>query len=210
MQLRQRLVQKQIQTLKQILSPRMINMMKTFSASYPELLREIRKEAQENQFIKIITEGNIKFSNTQKSTQIEKYDWTDWTEDRSQKSLYEHIKHQLTLEYLNDFEMDIALDLLENIDTRGFITEYTQVKDKIVKNYDVDPRKVLNILKIIQSMEPAGIGARSLKESLAIQVEHYEFSNPELEKILHKLVTTFLDDLSKNNYELIAKKWISQ
>lgn len=206
MQLRQRLVQKQIQTLKQILSPRMINMMQTFSISYPELLREIKKEAQENQFIKIINEGGIRFSNTQKSKQPEESDWTSWTEDRSQKSLYEHIKSQLKLEYLNDLEMEIALDLLENIDERGFITDYTQVKEKIIEDYNIDPRKVLDILKIIQSMEPPGIGARSLKESLAIQIEHYEFSNPELEKTLHKLVTTFLDDLSKNNYELISSK----
>ena len=58
-------------------------------------------------------------------------------------------------------------------------------------------------LKIIQSMEPLGVGARNLKECLLLQLDERE---PDY-NIIKELISDHLEDVETKKYKLITKKW---
>ena len=57
-------------------------------------------------------------------------------------------------------------------------------------------------LHIVQGLEPAGIGARDLKECLLLQLKR-QSGNDELAK---KIIDGYLDALAKGRYNLISKE----
>ena len=59
-------------------------------------------------------------------------------------------------------------------------------------------------MKILQSFEPEGIGARSLNECLWIQIQNYDLDHEDDRDILKELVKVHLDDIASNSYEFIC------
>ncbi len=59
-------------------------------------------------------------------------------------------------------------------------------------------------LAAVQELEPAGVGARSLKESLLLQVR--QLSDLEDPDLIERLIKDHLDALQKKHYSAIAKK----
>ncbi|MHC4138941.1 MAG: RNA polymerase factor sigma-54, partial [Planctomycetota bacterium] len=57
-------------------------------------------------------------------------------------------------------------------------------------------------LKIIQSMEPLGVGARNLKECLLLQLDERESDY----NIIKELISDHLEDVETKKYKIIAKK----
>ncbi len=56
-------------------------------------------------------------------------------------------------------------------------------------------------LIVLHNLEPAGIGARDLKECLEIQLER----KGEYDPIVKDIIYNHLDDLADNKYQVIAK-----
>ena len=74
--------------------------------------------------------------------------------------------------------------------------------EEIAQMGEVSIEVVENALKLIQSFEPVGIGARDLKECLLIQLSNLEHQCPLAERI----VGTYLINFQKANYGEIAKE----
>jgi RNA polymerase sigma-54 factor len=58
-------------------------------------------------------------------------------------------------------------------------------------------------LKIVQKLDPSGIGAKDLKESLLLQLER---SNKTNKDVLSEIINNYLDDIASNQLPLVAKK----
>lgn len=93
---------------------------------------------------------------------------------------YEIDLHQYLLEQLNQIDFDseedivIAKQIIGNIDDDGYLSRDTNaIVDDLIFNQNlfVDNDKVKKILEQIQSFEPSGVAARSLKECLLIQLK---------------------------------------
>lgn len=56
-------------------------------------------------------------------------------------------------------------------------------------------------LRTVQQLDPPGVGARTLAEALAIQLEYLEIEEPLLERI----VMNHLDDIAANHYRKVAR-----
>ncbi|MFC1617369.1 RNA polymerase factor sigma-54 [Candidatus Margulisiibacteriota bacterium] len=203
------------QTLKlqQILTPKLIQMLNTFQLSYNELVNIIEKENQENVFVEIKRQDqllpNYAASNRgQSSSTFLGNEFIDASAQvkASDGSMYEYLVGQLKFLELRDKENRIAKILIENIDKRGYLPNYPEVKEGIIANLQVKERKVHDVLKIIHTFEPEGIGARDLRECLLVQINEYNFQNEELRSILKKVVQNHLEELGNKNYEKIAKK----
>ena len=73
-----------------------------------------------------------------------------------------------------------------------------------VQGSEAPEEEVLRLLKIIQEFEPAGVGARDLKECLLLQIQHKLNENPE-HKPLQDAKATFgrmsLEEFSRKHYE---------
>lgn len=117
-------------------------------------------------------------------------------------TLYDHLQWQLRLLPLNDKIKSIAEVAIGNIDENG----YLRVSDEeLSQTCKADINEVREAIKVIQELDPPGVGARNLKECLLIQIRTLGLGNTLVEKI----VMNNLGELEKRNYNAIAKKYAS-
>lgn len=115
------------------------------------------------------------------------------------QNLHDYLLQQLRMTFLNEDELSIAQELINNIDSNGYLRISSQ---QFCKEHVLPLDKVETILKTIQSLEPSGIGARNLQECLLIQLK-----NDEQERSLaYKIVQSHFKELTKKKYQTIAKK----
>ena len=84
-----------------------------------------------------------------------------------EETLEDYLLLQLTFSSLKGCEMKIGRYLVEAIDENGYLTVDT---DKVAKCFKVSRDVVDKVLDVIQTFEPAGVGARNLEECLIIQL----------------------------------------
>ncbi len=209
MQLSHRLVQKQTLQMKQILSPQMIQMLRTFHYSYEDLLKQVKEAGRDNVFVEITRYDGLMDYAASKRTSSEPLmgkDISDFAADiPSKQNLYTALLAQLELLGLSQSDLSICEYLIEFMDERGYFPHYITSREKIMKRFGIPERKVNDMLKVIQGLEPDGVGARDLKECLLIQIKNHEFKDSRLESVLTKTVQYHLDDLGAQNYDVLSK-----
>jgi len=117
----------------------------------------------------------------------------------SDQTLQEHLLDQLSMAGLDDRERGIADVLIGSIDDDG----YLQLDlDGIIGVTPEFPEELFErIIGIIQGLDPAGVGARSLQECLLLQLRQ-QGKSESLEAVL---VRDHLDKLGAHQYEQIAR-----
>ncbi len=212
MKFEQRFTQKQLMSLRQIMSPVMIQRMSQFGMSYDDLVRHVETTTKDNVFLKISRQDTLKSQGGQRVLSA-RQDYAGEEElssavDRhsNEDSLVDHLNTQLKLENLGEKETAIMSVLIEHLDARGYLLNYEEVRDQIVKDQNVAPRKVGEVLKILHTFEPEGVGARTLTECLRIQVQEYNFQMEELRTALDVLIKDHLEDLAEARYHKISEK----
>ncbi|NBV43056.1 hypothetical protein EBR96_09865, partial [bacterium] len=208
--LRQTVMLKQELKLAQILSPKMIQMLRMFNMSYSDLLDRVNEEVRENVVLEVVKYDQLgEYSMARRSRNDMEFmgrDVADFAKASSDKDqLHTYLLSQLELENLNDLDREIAEHLIQNIDDRGYILNYAEVRDGLIAKFAVEDRKVLQILRVIHSFEPDGVGARSLKECLSIQIDNYSFENERLREVLRQAVKHQLDELAAQQYDKVAR-----
>jgi RNA polymerase sigma-54 factor len=200
------------QTLELLLSPRMLQMLKILSIPYMELVEHIVKEAEENPTLEVERQDEyieyIRYLASNKNTKKE----TDFSElpglenlGNVEKTLEEHLLEQLELEDLEELHSNVAKMIIENIDDFGYVINYPRLREKIMKKHSISRPTVDKILKIVQTFEPEGVGARDLKECLQIQIREHNFENDALQNILTRAVDKHLEDISEERFDIVAK-----
>lgn len=121
-------------------------------------------------------------------------------EETSETTLYDHLMEQLRLKVNNDLDLKIGEFIIGNLDDRGYFTGSTE---QISEQLDVENGKVEEILKLIQTFDPFGVGARNLQECLLIQLEIRELEYED--DIIKEIVRDHWDDLTHKRYTQIAK-----
>ncbi len=133
--------------------------------------------------------------------------WTQDDEERRQRvydsivapeTLQQHLQHQLDLSMVDPNVREAARAILGNLDERGFL-------DQPLKTLGVQlalrPKDLQAALSLVQSFEPAGIGASGIQESLLLQLAR---SDGE-ETIEYKIVRDHLGDLARKRHPQIAR-----
>lgn len=116
----------------------------------------------------------------------------------SVESLQEHLIDQISMAGFDAKERGIAEVLIGSIDDDG----YLQLDlDGIIGSTPEFPEELFErIITVIQGFDPIGVGARSLKECLLIQLRHQGRGN----SLEATLVRDHLDHLANHRYEQIA------
>lgn len=114
-------------------------------------------------------------------------------------SLRENLMFQLNTFGIQDEDLKIGEVLIGNIDENGYLAITIEL---ISKDLNIGVEKVEEILSIIQTFEPLGVGARNLKECLLIQIREDESISPNVEKVIED----HLEDLAQNRIQKISKK----
>lgn len=102
----------------------------------------------------------------------------DSYQGRTSATIQDHVRWQLNFKRLSETDTLIAEYLMDSMDEMGFIRldidELLQSFDTIASFYQWDERvehdEVMAVLRMIQSCDPLGVGARNLNECLALQL----------------------------------------
>lgn len=90
------------------------------------------------------------------------------------ESLMDHLLDQLSQDSdLSDRDMEIARFIIGNIDPNGYLTRpLRSIADDIAIQGDIDPSddEIRAVWKTVRNLEPAGIGAIDLRDSLLLQL----------------------------------------
>ncbi len=114
------------------------------------------------------------------------------------QTLHDHLSWQANLAGFNEEEESLAQILISYVDDDGYIKTPFET---IAEDEGVSVQELVEILPFVQEFDPAGVGARDLKECLLIQAKHLE----EDTHSLVALINNHLKDLEKKNYNGIAK-----
>jgi len=132
----------------------------------------------------------------------------DYLENQSlrQKSLSDHLHWQLNLIPLCETDRAIALTIVDMLDKDGYLTgPLEDILPHIQQELDVDIDELNAILHLIQSLEPAGVGARDLKECLQLQLAQISGDTPWLNEA-NEILCHHMGLLAAHDYNHLMKK----
>jgi RNA polymerase sigma-54 factor len=113
-------------------------------------------------------------------------------------SLHDHLMWQMGLGGFNEEEQTLMSILISYVDDDGYIK--TPLSE-IAAEESVDEKDLADMMTFIHEFDPAGVGARDLKECLLVQAKHLEEDTNDLVK----LISEHIKDLEKKNYVAISK-----
>ena len=113
-------------------------------------------------------------------------------------SLQELLLEQVRESALAEDQWPTAEMLIGNIDDYGYLKASI---DELAVSTGAPPDKILAVLKVIQGFDPAGVGARDLRECLMLQMERAGQQNT----LEYKIVNEFMDALGKRRIPEIAR-----
>ena len=210
------MAQKQTQTL----SPQMMQSMEILQMGSQELLEYIEDAVQENPVLEM--EENYdkrdEFSDLKR-----KLEWLESTDaqnryyhqqdseddtdplsnyggvENGEENLYHYVISQLRLLELPQDELRAAEFLVESLNGNGWLDEPLSA---LAAEAGLDEALLERALAAVQTLEPAGVGARSLSECLHLQLVRREPDNA----LALAIADNWLDALSKNRYGLISRE----
>ena len=115
-------------------------------------------------------------------------------------SFHQFLSQQIGNLILEKSEMDIAKFIIGSIDESGYLRRSNEelIDDlAFTQNIIVESNQIEKIIKSVQSLDPPGIGARSLQECLRLQLEKKKIDRPE---VVHAL------NIIKNEFEHFTHK----
>ncbi len=123
-------------------------------------------------------------------------------------SFHEHLEAQLSLRELTDKQKILGEYIIGNIDEDGYLRrEPANIVDDLafLQNVQTTEQELEEVLAIVQDLEPAGVGARTLKECLMLQFERKEHSELPV-KLAYLIIDQYFEEFSKRHYDKIASR----
>ena len=144
-------------------------------------------------------------------TQVSNYSKDD--EDRvvplsGEQSFQDKLLEQLHLLDLDDIQFSIADVIIGNLDESGYLnrTIYALVDDlAFASNIYVTEQEVEAILKLVQELDPPGVGARDLRECLLLQLDRVH-DGDITRYTAKKIVQNYFEEFIKKHYSKISEK----
>lgn len=216
--LRQALEQKQIQKL----SPQQIMTAKLIELPIQSLEQRVRQEMEENPVLeeddsKERGENSREVSLSDykeddpipsyrlRSDNYSKYDDRPKRETFSvQESFPQNLKEQLDFRDLTPHQRDIANYIIYSLDDDGYLRrDIDKLVDEMAFRAGIETtdEEVESLLKVIQTFEPAGVGARDLRECLLIQLNTLKDS-PVVEDA-RKIIRDHFSEFTKKDFNRI-------
>lgn len=112
----------------------------------------------------------------------------------AQKSLYQILSEQIDMAFVNTKDKMAAFLLCEHLDAAGYFSGNIP---QLARQTKTTEQHLTRILKTLQTFEPSGIFATSLKECLQIQLEEQNRCDVMMQKLLNNLELLASRDLKK-------------
>ena len=224
--------QKQVLSLQQKLSPQQIQMIKLLELPAVQLEQRIKQEIEDN--IVLEEEERSAEDEEQPPQQISFDEYlreddtpsyksriNNFSKDDKQRPVYltegrslqEYLVEQLGYRNLPERDLRLAVYVIGSIDEDGYLRrDLESVADDIAFTMGLETTagELERLLGIIHELEPAGIGARDLRECLLLQMAQMPV-NTRPRRLARKILTSYFDEFVKKHYEkLMARLQISE
>ena len=216
--------------LSQKLSPQQIQLMKLIQLTTAELEQKIKNEIEENPALEI---GNEKTEIENDDVDVDLNDdvdvddyLTDMSDDYDNSQNYYSSEEENTNfqtkasysfhQYLDNQSKNLILDekhkpicdfLIGSIDESGYLRrEVEDIIDDLAftQNIVTSKEEILSVLQKIQELDPPGVGARSLKECLLIQLRRKN-SKESIDNSI-KIIENDFDSFSKKKFSKLSER----
>ena len=215
----------------QKLSPLQIQTIKLIELPVQELEQRIRKELEENPVLDEDLPNEKEEDEAPREVSLSDYKDDDpipgyrlradnySKDERPQYSTFsvkesftQSLQEQLGYRSLTEHQYAVASFLIGSLDDDGYLRRSI---DSIVddlsfrSNVETDEDEVLAMLKVIQEFEPAGVGARDLRECLLLQIRNCKKS-PAVENAVKILKNHFNEFTNKHFQKIMTRMDISE
>ena len=117
-----------------------------------------------------------------------------------------HLLWQLNLIPVSEADKAIAMTIIDELDQDGYLQIAVEdIVPLLDEEIGAGPEEVAAILRLVQMLEPAGIGARDLRECLLLQLAQCDQSTPWLSKA-REAVNHHMHLLAAHDYNKLMKK----
>ena len=113
--------------------------------------------------------------------------------------LVDQLYEQLSLSDLDPEDREIAKYIIGNLDDRGYVGCSLE---EIAADLEIEVEEVEKILRVIQTFEPPGVGARDLRECLMIQLAQHQ---DPLSELALQIVRNQMEDLTRRRLTRITR-----
>lgn len=197
------------------LSPLQIRLGKLMGMNQAELHDEISREVEENPALEPENEPADEIR-SEEAPQDAEGDYQGYYEPvksslewifenhRASDSLQEQLMKQLRVLELTQRDLLIARYITGNLDPDGYLRASMQsISDDIAfkEGLEIGVGEIEAVLSKVQQLEPVGVGARNVQESLLLQLAHQNKS--QLNELTKKVVKHHFLSLAKHRYERI-------
>lgn len=212
--------------MQQKLSPQQIQMIKLLELPSLLLEQRIKQEIEENPVLEE-SAGEQREEEERKEISVEEYLREDdtpayktrtnnYSKDDRQPSVYisggrslqEFLEEQLGYKDLSPRDLAVAKYLIGSLDDDGYLRRDLQsVSDDIAFSVglDLSVEELERVLRVIQELEPSGVGARNLQECLLLQLRSMEPLG-ESQQLAHKILSDYFDDFAKKHYDRLLAR----
>ena len=196
----------------QLLSAEQIQSMEILQMSYQELLTYINEQVVENPVLE------AEDLPSERDVSAQKLKWLS-AEDRQnryyirgenpgdplfsasvpllEESLFEYVKAQLDALKLPESLYKAACFAAANLDENGYLKENAS---ELAEGQNISTTTMVEAIRVIKTLEPAGVGAAGLADCLELQLSRMEGTELAME-----MVRRFIEKISRNQYGHIAK-----
>ncbi|WP_294533097.1 RNA polymerase factor sigma-54 [uncultured Rhodoblastus sp.] len=101
-----------------------------------------------------------------------------------QTTLSDHLGAQLAVATRDPVERMIGLAIIDSIDEAGYLRESAE---NLAERLGAAPSRVEQVIALVQTFEPTGIGARDLAECLALQLRELDRYDPAMQAMVAHL-----------------------
>ena len=215
--------QVQRQQLQQKFSPQQIQLMRLLQLPVTDLEQAIKEEVEKNPLL----EAEVQDEEPLPAASDNSSDWDSDEEDfdydyrehlerdpndmrrefviGASQSATDRLMQQLSLQHLTERQMLIATELVGSLDDSGYLSrDLALITNDLAfrQGVDASQQEVEEVLHAVQGLDPAGIGARNLRECLLLQLQRMPAD--EVTEAALAVVRDHFDDFVNHRYERIC------
>ncbi|HKE43448.1 MAG TPA: RNA polymerase factor sigma-54 [Steroidobacteraceae bacterium] len=126
--------------------------------------------------------------------------------DQRGQTLQEHLAWQLELARLEPRDQAIGRAIVDAINDDGYLRDgLDEIRQSLLPELSVELPEIERVLGQVQSLDPAGVGARSIGECITLQLAQLDPQTPGLDLAL-RIAERHLDEVAAQQYSLLKRQ----
>lgn len=126
--------------------------------------------------------------------------------DVSSVGLQDELLWQVRYSHLSDIDMAIAEVIVDSLDDDGYLTtSIEEVYNSLMHEYPIEFDEVEAVLHRLQSLDPAGVCARDIRECMLLQLNRFDPATPWLREA-RLLIEEYLELLGKRDFATLKRR----